>query len=304
MPRLWDREVAMRVFVTGATGFVGTAVVRELTTAGHQVLGLARSDAGAEALKQAGVEVHRGELTDTASLVAGALACEGVIHTAFIHDFSKFMENVEIDRVAVAAMAGALEGSGKPFVVTSGAAMVARDRVSTEYDVPAPGVPRGASEAIVEAASGRGLRSSVVRLAPSVHGAGDHGFVPQLIAIARAKGFAAYVGDGANRWPAVHRLDAARLYRLALEKAPPGARLHGVAEEGVPMRAIAETIGAGLGLPVRGLDEAAAAEHFGWFLRFVALDFPTSSALTRASLGWRPEGPDLLRDMRESGYFA
>jgi nucleoside-diphosphate-sugar epimerase len=294
----------MRVFVTGATGFIGSAIVPELLAAGHEVVGLARGDAGAEALARAGAAVHRGELADTDSLAAGARACDGVIHTAFIHDFSQFEASVETDRRAVLALAGALEGSGKPLVVTSGTAMIAGGRLGTEEDTPRPGVFRAASEEATLAAAGHGVRASVVRLPPSVHGAGDHGFVPMLIGIARRTGVAAWIGEGANRWPAVHRLDAARLFRLALEHAPAGARLHGVAEEGVPMRAIAETIGAGLGIPARGLADDAAEAHFGWMARFVALDNPASSALTRASLGWHPEGPDLLRDMRESLYFA
>jgi nucleoside-diphosphate-sugar epimerase len=294
----------MRVFVTGATGFIGSAILPELLAAGHQVLGLARSDAGAGTLAQMGVAVHRGELSDTDSLVAGARGCEGVIHTAFIHDFSQFEANVEIDRRAVAALAGALEGSGKPLVITSGTALLASGRIGTEQDAPRPGAHRAASEEIVLAAAGRGVRASVVRLPPSVHGAGDHGFVPMLIGVARRTGVAAFIGDGANRWPAVHRLDAARLFRLALEHAAPGARLHGVAEEGIAMRAIAETIGRGLGVPVRGLTEDEAAAHFGWMARFVAIDNPTTSALTRTSLGWRPEGAELLTDIRDSGYFA
>ena len=201
----------MRVFVTGATGWVGSTVTRDLRAAGHTVLGMARSDAGAEALRAEGVEVHRGELTDIESLVAGAKACDGVIHTAFIHDFSKFAENIEIDRRAVEAMAAALEGTGKPFVISSGAAIIANGKLGVETDEAGPGAMRGASETIVREAASRGVRSSAIRLSPTVHGAGDHGFTPRLIEIARAKGFAAYVGDGANRWPAVHRLDAARL---------------------------------------------------------------------------------------------
>ena len=293
----------MRVFVTGATGWVGSTVTRDLRAAGHTVLGMARSDAGAEALRAEGVEVHRGELTDIESLVAGAKACDGVIHTAFIHDFSKFAENIEIDRRAVDAMAAALEGTGKPFVISSGAAIIANGKLGVETDEPGPGAMRGASEDIVREAAGRGVRSSAIRLSPTVHGAGDHGFVPQLIAIARAKGFAAYVGDGANRWPAVHRLDAARLYCLAFEKGAPGARYHGVAEEGIAMRAIAETIGAGLGLPVRSLTPEEAAAHFGFFARFAAMDLPTSSAITREALGWLPREPELLADMK-ANYFG
>jgi nucleoside-diphosphate-sugar epimerase len=303
-----DQEVPMRVFVTGATGFIGSAIVRELLEAGHEVLGLVRSAAAAETLARLGVKAHAGELSDTDSLAAGAKACEGVIHTAFIHDFSAYDAAVETDRRAVEALAGALEGSGKPFVVTSGTLMLARvapGRVGTEEDtLGSAAIPRAASEATALAAARRGVRASIVRLPPSVHGTGDHGFVPRLIDIARRTRISAFVGDGANRWPAVHRLDAARLFRLALEKAAPGARLHGVAEEGVPLRAIAQTIGAGLGLPVRSLAEDEARKHFDWLAPFVAIDNPTSSALTRRTLGWQPQQPDLLTDMREGGYFS
>jgi len=299
----------MRVFVTGATGFIGSAIVGELLPAGHQVLGLARSDAAASTLAGLGIEAHRGELSDADTLAAGARACDGVIHTAFNHDWSTSREAAaETDRRAVEALAGALEGSAKPLVVTSGTlmlALLAPGRTGTEADAPgSSAIPRAASELAVQAAAGRGVRASVVRLSPTVHGAGDHGFVPMLIDIARRTGISGFVGDGANRWPAVHRLDAARLFRLALEKAAPGARLHGVAEEGVPMRAIAETIGTALGLPVKSLTEDEAQAHFDWLARFVALDNPTSSALTRSSLGWRPQEPELLTDMRDSGYFA
>ena len=299
----------MRVFVTGATGFIGSAIVGELLTAGHQVIGLARSAAAADALAGLAVEAHRGELSDTESLAAGARACDGVIHTAYNHDWSTPREAAsETDRRAVEALAGALEGSGKPFVVASGTlmlAMLAPGRIATEADLHASAaIPRAASELAVQAAAGRGVRASVVRLPPTVHGAGDHGFVPTLIDIARRTGISAFVGPGANRWPAVHRLDAARLFRLALEQAAPGARLHGVAEEGVPMRAIAQTIGTALGLPVQSLTEDEARAHFAWLAPFVAMDNPTSSALTRSSLGWRPQGPELLTDMRDSGYFS
>ncbi|HEU4409579.1 MAG TPA: SDR family oxidoreductase [Polyangiaceae bacterium] len=296
----------MRVFVTGATGFIGQAVVRELITAGHAVLGLARSDGSAEALARMGAAAHRGELTDPDGLAAGARACDGVIHLAFIHDFAAYADAAATDRRAVEALAAALEGSGKPLVVTSGTATLRPGRIGTERDAPAPGAaaaPRAPSEAATLAAAERGVRASVVRLPPSVHGAGDRGFVPALIGVARRTGLAAFVGDGANRWPAVHRLDAARLFRRALEGAAPGARLHGVAEEGVPMRAIAEAIGEGLGVPVRGLSEGEAAAHFDWMARFVAIDNPTSSAVTRDTLGWRPQEPGLLTDLRLSGYF-
>ncbi|WP_257461695.1 SDR family oxidoreductase [Archangium lipolyticum] len=297
----------MRVFVTGATGFIGEAIVRELSAAGHQVLGLVRSDTSAAALARLGGEAHRGELTDPGSLTAGARACDGVIHTAFIHDFSAYAAACETDRRAVEVLAGALEGSGKPFVSTSGTALLAPGRIGKEEDTPAPGSAAGlraAAEAIVLGAARRGVRSSVVRLPPSVHGPGDHGFVPALIDLARRTGLSAFVSDGANRWPAVHRLDAARLFRLALENAPPGTCLHGVAEEGVTLRALAEGIGKGLGVPVRALGADEARTHFDWLASFVALDNPTSSTRTRDALGWRPQGPDLLTDLRENGYFS
>jgi nucleoside-diphosphate-sugar epimerase len=296
----------MRVFVTGATGFIGSAIVRESLAAGHNVLGLARSDSSADALARLGVEAHRGDLQDPESLAAGARVSDGVIHTAFNHDWSTSREAAaESDRRAVEAMASAMDGSGKPLVVTSGTALLPPSRVGIEVDAPiSADSVRAASEAATLAAAGSGVRGIIMRLPPSVHGAGDHGFVPMLIDTARRTGIAACVGEGANRWPAVHRLDAARLFRHTLEKASPGARLHGVAEEGVPMRAIAETIGAGLGVPVRSLNEQEAQAHFGWFTRFVALDNPTSSAITRKSLGWNPQEPELLIDMRESGYFS
>ena len=296
----------MRVFLTGATGFIGSAVVKELIGAGHQVTGLARSDAGAKALEAAGAQVHRGDLEDLESLRNGAAASEGVIHTGFNHDFSKFKANCEADRRAIGALGSALAGSGRPLVITSGTALVAPGRLSTEDDPPgvsSESVPRVASEEAASALGKEGIRVSVLRLPPTVHGAGDHAFIPILIATARAKGFSAYVGDGQNRWPAVHRLDAASLFVLALEKAATGARLHGVDEEGVAMRSIAETIGAGLGLPVQGLTASEAAEHFGWFAHFAAIDNPTSSAITRKSLGWSPKGPSLLKDLRDGGYF-
>ncbi|MBY0503989.1 MAG: SDR family oxidoreductase [Bryobacteraceae bacterium] len=296
----------MRVFLTGATGFIGSAIVRELLTAGHQVVGLARSEASGDSLTRLGAEVHRGELSDPDSLAAGAEACDGVIHTAFIHDFSQYEANAEIDRRALAAMAVVLKGSGKPLVATSGTAVLTPGQIGTENDAPALeglGRIRAASEAVLSAAE-HGVRVSVVRLPPTVHGQDDHAFVPALIDIARRTGVAAFVDEGSNRWPAVHRLDAARLFRLAVETAAPGSRLHGVAEEGIPMHLIAEAIGQGLGVPVRSMGREEAAAHFGWLAPFVALDNPTSSALTRNAVRWLPREPELLSDLKDGGYLS
>jgi len=297
----------MRVFVTGATGFIGSAIVGELKASGHEVVGLARTDAAANGLEQSGSRFHRGDLSDVESLAAGASACEGVIHAAFIHDFSQYAANAEIDRQAIEAIAGALAGSGKPFVATTVTTLLEPGRVGTEEDDPTVESslgPRGASEKALLEAADHGVRSSAVRLPPSVHGEGDHAFVPALIAIAREKGFAAYVGDGANRWPAVHRLEAARLFCLALEKAPAGSKLHAVADEGITMRKIAEVIGQGLGLPMKSIAEDEAGTHFGWLAHFATVDNPMSSAITRDVVGWRPREAGLLTDMREGGYFA
>src|SRR5579864_5788344 len=292
----------MRIFVTGATGFVGSAVVQELLAAGHQVLGLARSDKSAQSLAAAGAEVHHGSLHDLESLRRGATAADAVIHTAFIHDFSNYGPAAEADRRAIESLGETLAGSDRPLIVTSGTLVVASGRKAREEDLPHPEFPRKSEEAALGLAA-RGVRASVLRLPPSVHGEGDHGFVPRLIGIAREKGVSAYVGDGRNRWPAVHRLDAAHLYRLVLEKGTAGAKYHGVAEEGIAMRAIAETIGAGLGVPVRHLTGDEAQAHFDWMAHFVAIDNPTSSALTRNRLGCRPQEPELPTDMKESGYF-
>ena len=291
----------MRVFVTGATGFVGSAVVRELIDAGHQVLGLARSDAGAKSLSAAGAEVHRGDLHDLKSLRSGAEAADGVIHTAFIHDFSNYGPAAEADSRAIETLGAVLAGSDRPLIVTSGSLIVAPGRIATEDDQPRPNFPRKSEEA-AQAMASRGVRVSVVRLAPSVHGKGDHGFVPRLIAIAREKGVSAYVGDGLNRWPGVHRLDAARLYRLALEKGSTGARYHGVADEGVPAREIAELIGRRLNVHVVSKSSEEAADHFGWIGLFFSMDGPASSAQTRTRLGWRPTQPGLLADL-DANYF-
>ena len=295
----------MRVFVTGATGFIGSAVVKELITNKHQVLGLARSYKGEQALKKAGAEVHHGALEDLDTLRRGAEAADGVAHLAFIHDFSKYQENIDTDKGVIAALTDALAGSGKPLVTTFGLGLLAPGITPTEDEAANPAMnPRGALEPLALAAAERGIRASFVRLSPTVHGAGDHGFVPMLIDIARQKGFAAYVGDGANRWPSVHRFDAARLYRLALETAAPGTRLHAVAEEGVSMRDIAQTIGEGLDMPVRSITPEEAAGHFGWMAGFVAMDAPASSNLTRERFPWQPQEVGLLADMRENGYFA
>jgi nucleoside-diphosphate-sugar epimerase len=288
----------MRVFVTGATGFIGSAVVQNLLDAGHSVVGLARSDEAAGALAKLGVEVRRGELTDPEGLAAGARDSDGVIHTAFIHDFSNFMANIEIDQRAVEALVGALEGSNKPLVIASGTLMVSHAHPATERDAPAsPQAPRAASEITVIEAAARGVRGAVVRLTPPVHDQTRAGLITYLIAAAREKGVSAYVGDGQNRWPAVHRLDAARLFWLALEKAPPGSRLHAVAEEGIPMRTIAEAIGEGLGLPVRSLTLEESTAHFGWMSGFVGQDNLTTSAITRETLGWKPREVGLLADL-------
>ena len=292
----------MKVFVTGATGFIGSAIVRELISAGHQALGMARSDAGAKSLVAAGAQVHRGDLEDLESLRSGAAMSEAVIHTAFIHDFSKFKENCEIDKRAIETLGSVLEGSERPLLVTSGMATTAQGRLATEEDAASPGFPR-LSEAAAEALLKRGVRVSVVRL-PQVHDTRKQGLVTFAIAVAREKGVSAYVGDGLNRWAAVHILDAARVYRLAIEKQEAGARYHAVAEEGVPLRDIAEAIGRGLKVPVVSKSPEEAAAHFGWLGMFVGRDLTGSSVQTQRRLGWRPTGPGLIADLDRAHYFA
>jgi nucleoside-diphosphate-sugar epimerase len=292
----------MRVFVTGASGFIGSAVVREIIDAGHQVVGLARSDSSALAVEAAGAQVHRGDLENLESLRAGAESADGVIHLAFNHDFTNYAGAAATDRHAIDALGEVLAGSDRPFVVTSGLAGFALGRSMTENDAADPNSPRGSEQAAL-AFTSRGVRVSVLRLPPSVHGEGDHGFVPRLIDIAREKGASAYPGDGSNRWPAVHRFDAARLFRLALESAPAGARLHAIGDEGVPVRDIAGAIGRHLTLPVTAVAPEAAVDHFGWLGAFFSLDVTASSALTRELLGWRPTQPGLLDDLVQGHYF-
>ncbi len=286
----------MRVFLTGATGFIGAAVAQELIRAGHSVLGVARTEAGATALRERGIEPHFGDLMDHDSFIDGARLCDAVAHCAFIHDFSKFMENMEIERATVSAMLDALEGSGRPFVATSGVAGLAPGRMASEEDTPAR-QGRGATEALVRGASARGLKTAVIRLPPITHENGAGGFLPPLADIARETGKVAYVGDGANRWPTGNRADAAVLYRLALEGAEPGSAYHAVGEEGVTARAIAEALAKRLGLPTISLAPEEAMGHFGWIGMFAALDMPASSRITQERLGWRPTHRGLLEDI-------
>ncbi len=291
----------MRVFVTGATGFVGSHVVKELIAAGHQVLGLARSEPGAQALVAAGADVQRGVLEDVSSLRSGAAASEAVVHLAFIHDFSKFQENCEIDKHAIEALGSVLAGSGRPLIVASGTAGLAGPgQVATEDNVVPPNFPfPRVSEQT--ALSLKGVSAAVMRL-PQVHDPVKQGLVSYLIAVAREKGLSAYVGEGSNRWAAAHVSDVARLYRLALEKHEAGAKYHAVAEEGVPMRDIAETIGRGLKIPVVSLSPEKAAAHFGWLGMFAGADLVASSEKTRKTLGWNPTGPGLIADLQRMNY--
>ena len=294
----------MNVFVTGATGFIGSAVVPELLQAGHQVLGLARSEKAAAALAAAGAQVHRGALDDLDSLRRGAAAADGVIHLGFVHDFTDYAASAETDRRAIETLGDALAGTGRPLITTSGSLLVqAPGRPATELDEPAPNAPR-LSEATTLAQVAKGVRAAVVRLAPSVHGPGDGGFVPMLISSARRHGVAVYQGEGRNRWPGLHRLDAARLYRLALERGAAGARYHGVDEEGVEMRELMAVVGRHLGVPVVAKSPEEIGEYLGWLAYFAALDGPASNALTQQQLGWQPTQPGLLADLEAGHYFG
>lgn len=293
----------MRIFVTGAPGFIGLALVPELIKAGHSVLGLTRSDAGAEKLRAAGAEVLHGNIEDLDSLRKGAADSDGVIHLAFNHDFSQFEKNAADERKAIAALGEVLVGSGRPFVVTSGTAMAANvdGKPSTEDGPTASWNPRSPSEAVVKEFTERGVKTSIVRLA-QIHDTHKQGLVPYLLAVARTKGVSAYVGDGSNRWPAAHVSDVARLYRLAFEKAEAGAIYHGVDEEGVTMKAIAEAHGRGLKVPVVSIKPEETEAHFGWLARFAGHDMPSSSAITRQKLNWKPTGPGLIADLDNMDY--
>jgi nucleoside-diphosphate-sugar epimerase len=296
----------MKVFVTGATGFIGTALVPELTKAGHRVLGLARSAASAEKLKAAGADVQHGDLEDLDSLRSGAAAADAVIHAGFIHDFSRFAEVCQVDKVAIETIGTTLAGSNRPFIVTSGTGLVQQGVLATEempsmHDVTQ--FPR-VSESSLDAFTSQGVRTGIIRLAPSVHGEGDHhGFIPILVNIARQKGVVAYIGDGKNRWNAVHRLDAVHLYRLALEKGEAGVKYHAVGDEGITLKSICEAIGQHLNLPVISIAPAEAAAHFGWFAMLAALDCPASSQLTQKRLDWKPVHPTLAEDLASGIYF-
>jgi nucleoside-diphosphate-sugar epimerase len=304
----------MRIFVTGASGWIGSAVVPELLDAGHHVVGLARSDASAQSLEAAGATVHRGDIDDPDDLAKAAADADGVIHLAFQHEVAfggNFAAAAAADRRAVEAMGAALADSARPFVLASGMLGLATGRVATENDglVPSPEVRanpaarRAATALFVLSLAGTGVRSSVLRFPPTVHGDGDNGFVATLVGIARQRGLAGYVGNGTNRWPAVHRSDAAVLARLAVEAAPSGSVVHAVGDEGVPFREIAQAMGSHLGIPTMSVDPATAGEHFSFLGHFVSLDSPATAAITRDLLGWEPVGPSLLEDLEQDHYY-
>jgi len=296
----------MRVFITGASGWIGSATVDELLSAGHSVLGLARSDASAAALEERGATVLRGDLDDLDALRKGATDAEGVVHLANKHDWANPAASNAAERGAVEAIAETLVDTERPFVLASGVAGLAKGRPSTEEDPSpfhGPDAPRGGSENLALEYVGRGVRAVSARFAPTVHGVRDHGFIAYIVGVAREKGVSAYVGDGTHRWAAVHRPDAARLVRIGLEQAPAGTRLHAVAEEGVPTKVIAEAIGRGLGLPVTSVAPEDAVEHFGFIGAFFAMDLSASSERTRARFGWEPTGPTLVEDIEAGAYF-
>ncbi|MCG2618218.1 SDR family oxidoreductase [Terrimonas sp. NA20] len=296
----------MRVFVTGASGFVGSAIVRELLQAGHRVTGLARTDQAADQLFAAGADVHRGNLDDLESLKTGTAHCDAVIHTAFNHDFSRFKANCEADRQVILALGEALAGTDRPLVVTSGVGLLNYGRKVSENDTP-PGadqMPRAASEEAADTVAQKGGKVYVVRLPPTVHDRGDHGFVPMLIGIAREKNASAYIGQGQNHWPAVHRLDAAVLYRLIVEQQPARKIFHAVAEQGIVFKELAEAIGNGLGINTVSKSKEEAADHFSWFAHFAAMDCPASGELTKQTLAWEAKQTGLLQDLKENYFNA
>ena len=293
----------MRIFVTGASGWIGSAVVTELLGAGHEVVGLARSAAAEKAVRGLGAEVHRGSLEDLDSLRAGAAAAQGVVHLGYHHDFAQMVEAAQMDRTAVDVFGEVLAGTNGPLVVASGVLGLAVGKVATEHDHPTPGAhPRTATAAATLGLADHGVRSVVARFAPTVHGHGDHGFVATLTELARRSGFAGYVGDGRNCWPAVNVLDAAVLVRLGVEGAPAGTALHAVDEQGIPTRDIAEAIGRSVGVPAQSVPAADAAEHLGWIARFFTMDSVVSSAITRELTGWSPTHPGLLADIDAGAY--
>lgn len=294
----------MRVFVTGASGFVGSAVVEQLLQNGHQVLGMVRNDSGAEKVTKLGATAYLGNLEDLESIMTGAAQCDAVIHTAFNHDFTRFKQNCEDDRKVITAIGEALAGTNKPLVVTSGVGLLNYGRLVTEDDIPASAeiTPRAASEEAAKAVAAQGVNSYIVRLPPTVHDKGDHGFIPMIINVAKEKGESAYIGEGQNRWPAVHRRDAAALYRLIIERQPVQKVFHAVAEEGILFKQIATVIGEGLHIPTLSKTNTTAEAHFTWFTHFAGMDCPASSEQTRTSLGWEPVYQGLMEDLREV-YF-
>lgn len=293
----------MRIFVTGASGWIGSATISELRTAGHEVLGLARSEAAADVVRGLGAEVLRGDLNDLDSLRAGATATDGVVHLGYIHDFTRMDDAAVTDRAAIETFGEVLAGSNRPLLIAAGTLGLRPGEVGTEDDHPAPGLhPRTSNGQIALDLAASGVRSIVVRFAPTVHGPGDHGFVATLVSIAHDKGVSAYIGDGANRWPAIHRLDAARLVCLAIDEAPPATVLHAIAEEGIATREIAEAIGRAHQLPVVSIPEGNADEHFSWLGRFFGFDAPASNAKTRALLDWTPSHPTLIEELDAGAY--